>query len=121
MADEATGVDRERAFRLGLLALAAVTVVTAAARVRAGGAGVLADAAVSAYIAALVAYGVWRDALEADRFRAALYAGLVAWGVADLRDGPTVIAVPLVLLGGVLLARLAYRRLRARGRPVYER
>jgi hypothetical protein len=121
MVDSAAGTGRERAFRLGLLALAAVTILTAAARVRAGGADVLADAAVSAYIAGLVVYGVWRDALDADGFRAALYAGLVAWGVADLWDGPTVIAVPLVLLGGVLLARLAYRRLRDRGRPVYER
>jgi len=121
MADETAGNGRERAFRLGLLALAGVTVVTAAARVRAGGTGVLADAAVSAYIAGLVVYGVLWDALDADRFRAALYAGLVAWGLADLRTGPTVIAVPLVLLGGLLLARLAYRRLRARGRPVYER
>ncbi|XVH31762.1 hypothetical protein ACNS7O_00875 [Haloferacaceae archaeon DSL9] len=68
--------------------------------------GVLADVVVNLYIAALVFYGVFWDAMNTRRFRIALYLGIAGWGVSGFIAGSeTAITYVLVLGGGVLLVR----------------
>ena len=83
---------------------------------------VLADSAVSVYIAGLMLWGLFREGFDTLRFRVLLYLGLVLWGGVDflLGTGSTV-SVILAVGGSILLARMVYRYTQRRGKPVYER
>jgi hypothetical protein len=87
-------------------------VVSGVARLETQGLTALGDVVVNAYIGALIIWGVAVEGFDTDRFRTALYVGLVLWGVVDVALG-TVTPFSLVFLvaGTALLARIAYRRM----------
>ncbi|EMA57211.1 hypothetical protein [Halorubrum lipolyticum] len=93
-----------------VLSLAVLSAVSGVARLETQGLAALGDVVVNGYIAALVVWGVAVEGFDTDRFRTALYAGLVLWGVVDVAVG-TVTPFSLVFLvaGTALLARLGYR------------
>jgi len=72
-------------------------------------------------VAALMLYGVFANAWGTTRFRLALYAGIVLWGLADYATG-TVDDYSWLLLGGgtALLAWTLTRTYRDRTTPVYD-
>ena len=100
---------------------AAAGLVGAAVQLRARGLAAAGDAAVTLYVAALMLYGVFANAWGTTRFRLALYAGIVLWGLADYATG-TVDDYSWLLLGGgtALLAWTLTRTYRDRTTPVYD-
>jgi|AntRauTorcE11897_2_1112592.scaffolds.fasta_scaffold00012_96 hypothetical protein len=96
-----------------VLSLAVLSAVSGLARLETQGLAALGDVVVNGYIAALVVWGVAVEGFDTDRFRTALYAGLVLWGVVDVAVGTvTAFSVVFLLAGTALLARMAYRRTR---------
>ena len=70
---------------------------------------VLGDIFVTLYIAGLVFYGVFWDAMDTRRFRLALYAGVILWGAERLLSGQETLLTYALLLGGMgLLVRELY-------------
>ncbi|MFO8115932.1 MAG: hypothetical protein R6U01_11375 [Halorubrum sp.] len=96
-----------------VLALAVLSAVSGLARLETQGLAALGDVVVNGYIAALVVWGVAVEGFDTDRFRTALYAGLVLWGVVDVAVGAvTPFSVVFLVAGTALLARMAYRHAR---------
>lgn len=94
-----------------VLSLAALSAVSGYARLETQGVAALGDVVVNVYIAALVLWGVAVEGFDTDRFRTALYAGLVLWGVVDVAVGAvTPFSVVFLVVGTALLARMGYRR-----------
>ena len=93
-----------------VLSLAVLSALGGVARLETQGLAALGDVIVNGYIAALVVWGVAVEGFDTDRFRAALYAGLVLWGVVDVAVGAvTPFSVIFLVAGAALLARLWYR------------
>jgi len=94
-----------------VLSLAAISVVSGVARLETQGIAALGDVVVNGYIAALVVWGAAAEGFDTDRFRTALYAGLVLWGVVDVAVGSvTPFSVVFLGAGTALLVRMGYRR-----------
>ncbi|QKY17533.1 hypothetical protein [Halorubrum sp. CBA1229] len=94
-----------------VLSMAVLSAVSGYARLEAQGLAALGDVVVNGYIALLVVWGVAVEGFDTDRFRTALYAGLVLWGVVDVAAGAvTPFSVVFLVAGTALLARMAYRR-----------
>ena len=94
-----------------VLSLAALSVASGVARLETQGLVALGDVVVNGYIAAIVVWGGAREGFDTDRFRTALYGGLVLWGVVDVAVGSvTPFSVVFLVAGTVLLARMGYRR-----------
>jgi hypothetical protein len=96
-----------------VLALAVLSAAGGVARFETQGLAALGDVVVNGYIAVIVVWGAAVEGFDTDRFRTALYAGLVLWGVVDVAVG-SVTAVSLVVLaaGTALLARMGYQKTR---------
>lgn len=70
---------------------------------------VVGDILVTLYIAGLVFYGVFWDAMDTRRFRLALYAGIILWGAERFLSGQETLFTYALLLGGMgLLVRELY-------------
>ena len=94
-----------------VLSMAALSVVSGVARFETQGFAALGDVVVNGYIAALVLWGAAVEGFATDRFRTALYAGLVLWGVVDVAVGSvTPVSTFFLVAGTALLARIVYRR-----------
>ena len=94
-----------------ILGLAVLSTAGAVARLETQGVAAAGDAAVNLYIAGLVAWGLAVEGFDTDRFRTALYLGLVLWGVVDVAVGTvTAFSVVFLVAGSALLARMGYRR-----------
>jgi len=111
MSDPAVARYVRPALAVAILGLAVLSAATAVARPETRGVAAVGDLVVDLYIAGLVAWGLAVEGFDTDRFRAALYLGLVFWGVVDLALGtPTALSVGLLAVGALLLARLWYGR-----------
>ena len=97
-----------------VLSLAALSAASGVARLETQGLAALGDVVVNGYIAALVVWGAAVEGFATDRFRSALYAGLVLWGVVDVAVGSvTPFSLVFLAAGTALLARMGYRRARS--------
>ena len=99
------------ALAVAILALAVLSAATAVTRLETQGVAAAGDLVVNLYIAGLVAWGLAVEGFDTDRFRTALYAGLVLWGAVDVAVGtPTALSIGFLAVGVLLLARMGYRR-----------
>ncbi|WP_129116464.1 hypothetical protein [Halegenticoccus tardaugens] len=106
MSDEREKRGFGRATRIALTALLAFVLVGSAVQLRAEGIAALPEFVVSVYVTAVVAYGVYADAMGTSRFRVALYAGVVAWGAVALASGTeNALTYVLLAVGALLLTR----------------
>ena len=97
-----------------VLSLAALSVASGVARLETQGPAALGDVLVNGYIGVLIIWGVTVEGFDTDRFRTALYAGLVLWGLADVAVGTvTPVSAFFLVIGTALLARMGYRRTQA--------
>jgi len=62
---------------------------------------VIGDVAVTIYVSALVFYGVFWEATESQRFRVALYFGVVLWGSERFLSGNESVFTVVLILGGL--------------------
>ena len=96
-----------------VVSLAALSAVSGYARLETQGLAALSDVVVNGYIAAIVVWGAAVEGFDTDRFRAALYVGLVLWGVVDVVVGAvTPFSIVFLVVGTALLALVGYRRAR---------
>ncbi|WP_144796892.1 hypothetical protein [Halorubrum depositum] len=96
-----------------VLSMAVLSAVSGYARLETQGIAALGDVAVNAYIALIVVWGAAVEGFDTDRFRTALYAGFVLWGVVDVAVGAvTPFSVVFLVAGTALLARTGHRRTR---------
>jgi hypothetical protein len=86
-----------------VVGLAGLSVAAGVLRFGEVGIAVVGDVAVGLYIAGLALWGLFREGFDTHRFRAALYAGLVLWGTADLLGGAGSTVSFVILIGGSLL------------------
>ncbi|WP_435093225.1 hypothetical protein [Halorubrum sp. N11] len=105
-----------------VLVMATLSLYSGYLRFEQQGIVVIADSAVSLYIAGLMLWGLFREGFDTPRFQILLYLGLVLWGGVDflLGTGSTV-SVVLGVGGLILLARAAYRYSQRQRKPVYDR
>ncbi|MFC6724572.1 hypothetical protein ACFQE1_09335 [Halobium palmae] len=95
-----------RGAKLLLGALLAFVLLGAAVQVSVNGVAALPEALVSVYVVALAAWGLVGNAAGTKRFRIALYAGVLAWGVVNYVAGRhNLVTYLLLALGAVLLTR----------------
>ncbi|WP_101294945.1 hypothetical protein [Halegenticoccus soli] len=106
MSESGTRGGVARLSKVVLSVLLGFVLIGSAFQLRAEGVAALPEVAASVYVAAVVAYGVLRDAMDTSRFRIALYAGVVAWAAVNLAGGATdVVTYALFAVGALLLAR----------------
>ena len=99
------------ALAVAILGLAVLSTASAVARLETQGVAAAGDAVVALYIAALVGWGLAVEGFDTERFRTALYLGLVLWGAVDVAVGtPTALSIGFLAVGALLLARMGYRR-----------
>jgi hypothetical protein len=95
-----------RGAKVVLGALFAFVVLVAVGRVWAVGPAAIPEALVSVYVVALAAWGLLGDAAGTERFRIALYLGVLAWGAVQYLGGRQgFVTYALLGLGALLLTR----------------
>lgn len=94
-----------RILRVVVVGLLALSVAAAASLASSEGLtpSVIGTVVVTLYVAGLVAYGVFYEAMETRRFRLALYVGVVLWGAEGLLVGDGSALNYVLLLGGAAL------------------